>query len=85
MPGPSSGSSGAPFARPKSGMLDIISFGNSWRPPGQPGSGGRTITPPSSIQLTFGMLTTPNNASSWCVGSRSDGCVGRPDGCAASM
>jgi hypothetical protein len=25
----------------------------------QPGSGGRTISPSSSIQITFGMLTTP--------------------------
>ena len=35
----------------------------------------------SSIHTTFGMLTTPNCAPIWWVGSSSDGCWGR----AASM
>ena len=56
-------------------------LGNSVHPPGQPGSGGRTMMPCSSIHTTFGMLTTPKRASSRWLGSSRDGCSGS----AASM
>jgi hypothetical protein len=42
---------------------------------GIPGSGGRTIEPASSIQMTWGMSVTPKRASMAWVWSISDGWV----------
>ena len=39
---------------------------------GEPGSGGRTMVPVSSIQMFCGMLVTPKRASKRCVSSTSD-------------
>ena len=71
-----SSSGGSLLAPARRSKLDGSAVG-----PGQPGSGGRTIMPSSSIHTTFGMFTTPKRVAIWWVWSTSDGC----SGCAASM